>query len=608
MKTKSILAFSALLNAILAVRLQQLEVSLAKRCAGCCAENPVRDYGSDETTSLRGGDTTSGEHVDDQQREFESRFSGEKIRSYSGSKKLFLASNDGDKEVQNPFTGTTIASVEDCNQWAVVTSIREPDDSINGVAKLKGWCLVIVADTKTNDAAYESLSKNSNVIYLSIDDQKKHLVDKIPFVKSMPFDSVARKNIGYLYAVASGAKVIYDFDDDNVLQALEDGVTVLPPFLYKKDSNFDGSLLFKMRLPPSGNGTSYKEKNNGMLSFNPCLHMGPYELPSWPRGYPMDHVTEAYTKASEMEFTFGSLPYSSVGVLQSLSNGDPDFDAVYRMTQRNWSPYNFAKDKRRTKLLIPLDAYTPYNAEATTHLYHAFWGLYLPITVTDRVSDIWRSYFAQRIMKDIGLHVVYTPPIVNHGRSTRDYLADFADEADLYKKTSKLLVFLDSWESTKDSLPERILDLWIALYEHEYIDIADVEAVKQWLAALTSAGYKFPEIIPSSTVRQPEVQPHLEEQPYRPGSIFHVNGAGQTYWAYAENNSNPTKAEWMMTYDWNKRPKDAILKLILMTMDEFPLIKDWVFVSLGRHFDFASLAHFRYHYVTEFVSLVLKLF
>ena len=594
MNTKLIIACSVLLNVILAVRIQQLVASLAKSYARFFAENPVCEDRCDETSKLRGGDTASVAHilnVNNQQRESESGLSGGKIRSYSTSKSLSLASDNGDKEVQNPFTGTAIASYFECDQWAVVTTIHGPGDSINGVAKLKGWCLVIVADTKTNDTAYESLSKNSNVIYLSAEDQKKHLVDKIPFVKSIPFDSFARKNVGYFYAVASGAKVIYDFDDDNVLQALEDGVTVPPPFLYKKDSKFDGSLLFKMILPPSGDDNASKEKNNGMLSFNPCLHMGHYEMPSWPRGYPMDHIAEANAKASDVKFTFGALPYSSVGVLQSLSNGDPDFDAVYRMTQKNWLPYNFAKDKKQPKLLIPFDAYSPYNSQATTHLYHAFWGLYLPITVADRVADIWRSYFTQRIMKDIGLHVVYTPPIVNNRRSTRDYLSDFAAEADLYKKTSKLLVFLDSWESTKDDLPGRILDLWIALYEHGYIEIADVEAMKQWLAALRSARYEFPEIITPSTLRRPEVQPHLEQQPYKTGSIFHVNGAGQTYSAYAKKNSHPTKKEWMTTYDWNKRPKDAILKLILMTMDEFPLIKDWVFVSRGRLF-FASLSHY----------------
>ena len=54
-----------------------------------------------------------------------------------------------------------------------------------------------------------------NVIFLSDEDQKKITND---FVKSMPWHSFGRKNIGYLYAITNGAKVIWDFDDDNILK------------------------------------------------------------------------------------------------------------------------------------------------------------------------------------------------------------------------------------------------------------------------------------------------------------------------------------------------------------------------------------------------------
>lgn len=40
----------------------------------------------------------------------------------------------------------------------------------------------------------------------------------LDFVKILPWNSFGRKNIGYLYAIAKGAKVIFDFDDDNLLK------------------------------------------------------------------------------------------------------------------------------------------------------------------------------------------------------------------------------------------------------------------------------------------------------------------------------------------------------------------------------------------------------
>lgn len=37
----------------------------------------------------------------------------------------------------------------------------------------------------------------------------------------------------------------------------------------------------------------------------------------------------------------------------------------------------------------------PFSAQNTLFLQDAFWGLLLPVTVSQRVSDIWRGYWAQ---------------------------------------------------------------------------------------------------------------------------------------------------------------------------------------------------------------------
>ena len=47
------------------------------------------------------------------------------------------------------------------------------------------------------------------------------------------------------------------------------------------------------------------------------------------------------------------------------------------------------------------------------------------------------------MMKDVGLQLVYTPPIIEHDQSPHNYLADNAAELDLYHKTPKLLEHLD---------------------------------------------------------------------------------------------------------------------------------------------------------------------
>ena len=53
-----------------------------------------------------------------------------------------------------------------------------------------------------------------------------------------------------------------------------------------------------------------------------------------------------------------------------------------------------------------------YNAQATLHLQPALWSLVLPVTVHGRVSDIWRGYVTQRLMRLIDVKLVFSPSIV----------------------------------------------------------------------------------------------------------------------------------------------------------------------------------------------------
>jgi len=57
---------------------------------------------------------------------------------------------------------------------------------------------------------------------LSSHDQEKFGND---FIDSLPWNSFGRKNVGYLFAIARGAKVIWDFDDDNFLKFWIDGAS-----------------------------------------------------------------------------------------------------------------------------------------------------------------------------------------------------------------------------------------------------------------------------------------------------------------------------------------------------------------------------------------------
>lgn len=59
--------------------------------------------------------------------------------------------------------------------------------------------------------------------------------------------------------------------------------------------------------------------------------------------------------------------------------------------------------------LVPLAG---IREQATLHFSPAFWGLLLPITVNERVSDIWRSYFTQALLPATGAVTAVAAPWV----------------------------------------------------------------------------------------------------------------------------------------------------------------------------------------------------
>lgn len=124
----------------------------------------------------------------------------------------------------------------------------------------------------------------------------------------------------------------------------------------------------------------------------------------------------------------------------------------------------------------------------------------LPISVHGRVADILRSYIMQRLLWDAGMHIAFDGPWVRQERNVHSYLADFDSELPLYLRTEKLVEFLLSWKSNKATLPERIIDLYVEMYERGYIEAVDVDLIQYWLAELSSTGYLFPPLISRTTV------------------------------------------------------------------------------------------------------------
>lgn len=193
------------------------------------------------------------------------------------------------------------------------------------------------------------------------------------------------------------------------------------------------------------------------------------------------------------------------------ANVEPDLDAIGRLIGNNnpekEDKYQF-DPRRRFALSIPNDLMVPFNAQMTVWQSPSFLLLYLPTTVHGRVSDIWRSYFAQtvfKVMAECGVQqqLLYCPVLVDQLRNSHDNLADFNSELPLYEQTPALLQHLVEFteryqekegcdgrresESESRFMARVLLELYIEMYEYNIIELRDVQGVKAWISIIIGA-------------------------------------------------------------------------------------------------------------------------
>lgn len=440
-------------------------------------------------------------------------FSGYQIRNYTGrvwfsglnqtqwqlletSASFMQTPTVRDGSLRDPWTlNRTLSPAKTiCRHWGVLTTIHEPTDAVDTLLRLKKWCVCVVADRKTPvdswmaylqqlDEDADTAVSRDKIVFLDVEIQEalEAQVDSElgRLVRMLPWNHFGRKNLGYIYAIWRGAASIWDFDDDNVLTPGTVELGRPTKILWVHSTGCQ-----------AGNG-------NQLPVANPYPHMGAPTRPCWPRGFPISHVK--HSCHSQLLITSETELAPKPAILQVLANHDPDVDAIYRLTQ----PLPFSFESASTAALaFPPGLFVPFNAQATLVQPQAFWSLLLPVTVHGRVSDIWRSYAAQRLMwdfPDIG-GLGFSPPRVAQYRNDHDFLADLDAEDWLYKRTGALLRFLSSWKPQESTLPARMEELYLRLYERGYIDRRDVRLMQQWIRTLlASKQCSFSRLVPSPT-------------------------------------------------------------------------------------------------------------
>jgi len=173
-----------------------------------------------------------------------------------------------------------------------------------------------------------------------------------------------------------------------------------------------------------------------------------------------------------------------------LADLDPDVDALFRLIYGK--RIGKIKFQKKDPISYPKGLMTPFNTQNTIVHKSAFWGTFLPITTTFRVCDIWRGYWFQRILWEIGAELCFLPATAVQIRNPHDYLEDFEDEMQFYLQAGKFISFLNQWECNASHLFDRILDLAKKMFENNFWGEGDYKLTKAWLEDLTRLGYEPP--------------------------------------------------------------------------------------------------------------------
>ena len=325
----------------------------------------------------------------------------------------------------------------------VVTSIAAPNAVLGALAdgcRERGHRFLVVGD--------EASPENFRLEGCSFYGLKEQRETGFRFAAVCPTRHYARKNIGYLLAIQGGAGVIVETDDDNVPR-----------------ESFWGERRRRQSVPAVG-GAGWVNVYRYFTEEN-----------VWPRGLPLERVKDEIPD-------FDSLPVADVDcpIQQGLADENPDVDAVYRLVAP--LPVSFRQDRR---VALTKDSWSPFNSQNTTWWREAFPLLYLPAFCSFRMTDIWRSFVAQRVAWEMGWSVLFHEPTVRQERNEHNLLRDFRDEVPGYLNNAAIRDALDGLELASGSVGEKLTRCYAKLVEMSLVGEGELSLLSAWLEDLSGA-------------------------------------------------------------------------------------------------------------------------
>jgi len=327
--------------------------------------------------------------------------------------------------------------------FLIITSIADQDHpllkTIANSAKANNIPFIVIGDTKSPETFHLD-----GCAFFSIEKQRA-----LPFRLSglLPTGHYARKNVGYLIAMSKGATVIIETDDDN---------NPLPAFWEPRTKQTKAHPIYE----------------KGWVN---CYHYFTDQF-IWPRGFALEHIRDPFPGTGQEVMVY-------CPIQQGLADGNPDVDALYRLLLT--LPVTFEKG---TRVALGNKSICPFNSQNTTWFREAFPLLYLPSYCSFRMTDIWRSFVAQRIAWTCGWSVLFHESTVWQDRNVHNLMKDFRDEISGYTHNEEIVSQLLSLELKPGTanIPSNMKQCYERLIKLNVMEASEMDLLEAWLADVGS--------------------------------------------------------------------------------------------------------------------------
>jgi hypothetical protein len=328
----------------------------------------------------------------------------------------------------------------------VLTTIQEPTVCVRGLGEAldKLGSRVVVIGDKKGPSRFELPAAD----FFSLESQSK-----LPYklAKLLPTGHYSRKNLGYLIAFSRDAGCIYETDDDNAPLA-----QWVP-------------RLERAQVQP--------------VQPRPWLNV--YRLFKdeliWPRGFPLDRVRDPETYHHDAR---SALVDVIAPIQQGLANDAPDVDAIWRLILDH--PVDFDAGP---SAWLPPGTCCPFNSQSTWWWPDAYPLMYLPSFCSFRMTDIWRSFIAQRCVWELGCGLVFHGAEVYQLRNTHNLLRDFKDEVSGYLTNQEIVTRLNECRllAGRENVGENLRRCYQTLIDARILPSEEMALVDAWLNDTSSA-------------------------------------------------------------------------------------------------------------------------